>query len=320
MTIAARPQGLSDVAAGRLDRDDPRQRTSPTSIRRSRVSRGQGRGGALLFLLRRALPAGLPDLDRHSAVHPPDRRRQPRRRGEDDLRLQHPGRHVRPRLPDRDAVRGGLRARGGRGQAGADRAPAALRDRRADRDGQVALHARPRRRASAWRSSARGRRASPAPMRSRSPASTSRSSRRAASPAASTNTASPPTRPSTTSRRRKPPSSCRSAGSRCSTASRSASTSRSTSCGATTTPCSSAWASAATNKLGLPGETELENVVDAVDYIARPAPGGGQDDAAGRPAGRRHRRRHDGDRHRRAVEEARRRERHDRLPARRGAA
>ena len=43
------------------------------------------------------------------------------------------------------------------------------------------------------------------------------------SPAGSTNTASPPTRRSTTSHRKKPPSSCRSAGSKCSTASRSAS-------------------------------------------------------------------------------------------------
>ena len=56
---------------------------------------------------------------------------QPARRGEDDPRLQHHGRHVRARLPDRDAVRGSLRARGGRGQAGPDRPVAALRRRRA---------------------------------------------------------------------------------------------------------------------------------------------------------------------------------------------
>ena len=45
---------------------------------------------------------------------------------------EHPWRHVRPRLPDRNPVRGRLRARDGRGQAGRDRAPAALRDRHAD--------------------------------------------------------------------------------------------------------------------------------------------------------------------------------------------
>ena len=128
-----------------------------------------------------------------------------------------------------------------------------------------------------------------------------------ASRAASTNTASPPTRRSTTSPPARSPSSCRSAASRRSTASRSASTSRSTSSGATTTPCSWPSGCGATNKLGLPGESELENVVDAVDYIAALRQADDLTDAAGRPARRRHRRRHDGDRHRRAVEEARRR-------------
>ena len=56
-----------------------------------------------------------------------------------------------------------------------------------------------------------------------------------------------------------------------------------------------------TNKLGLPKETELENVIDAVDYIARLQASEGPFRAAGRQTGRRHRRRHDGDRHRRAV-------------------
>ena len=66
--------------------------------------RGERRGRSLLFLLRRALPAGLSDLDRHSAVHPPDRRRAIRSgAGKDHLRRQHHGRHVRARLPDRDA-------------------------------------------------------------------------------------------------------------------------------------------------------------------------------------------------------------------------
>ena len=72
----------------------------------------------------------------------------------------------------------------------------------------------------------------------------------------------------------------------------------------------------ATNKLGLPRETELENVIDAVDYIAAPPAGQGSFHAAGRPAGRGDRRRHDGDRRRRAVEEARRRDRDHGLPAR----
>ena len=123
------------------------------------LPRGEGRSGALLFLLRRALPAGLPDRDRHSAVHPPDRRRQPHRGGEDHFRLQHHGRHVRPRLPDRNAVRGSVRARGGGGEAGRDRPIAALRDRsRRSRPGNRPMRAG-RRPASGWRSSARGLRA-----------------------------------------------------------------------------------------------------------------------------------------------------------------
>ena len=50
--------------------------------------------------------------------------------GQDHPRRQHHRRHVRPGLPDRDPVRGGLRARDRRGQAGRDRPPAALRHRR----------------------------------------------------------------------------------------------------------------------------------------------------------------------------------------------
>jgi hypothetical protein len=56
-------------------------------------------------------------------------RRQSGRRGEDHLRPEHFRRHVRPRLPDRNAVRGSLRARDGGRQAGEDRPAAALRDR-----------------------------------------------------------------------------------------------------------------------------------------------------------------------------------------------
>ena len=62
-------------------------------------------------------------------------------------------------------------------------------------------------------------------------------------------------------------SSSRSGGSRRSTAWRSASTSSSRTCGATMTPCSSAWAPRR-QQARPAGEGELENVVDAVDYIA----------------------------------------------------
>ena len=100
---------------------------------------------------------GLPDLDRHSAVHPPDLDRQSARLGQDHLRPEHSGRHVRPRLPDRDAVRGGLRARDGRRQAGADRPAAALCHRCGDGRGQAVLRPRAARpaRGSPWSAPAR---------------------------------------------------------------------------------------------------------------------------------------------------------------------
>ena len=100
---------------------------------------------------------------------------------------------------------------------------------------------------------------------------------------------------------------------------RSAATSRSTTCGATTTRCFSASASARPTSSACRRETELENVIDAVDYIARAAAGEGSVRAAGRPARRGDRRRHDGDRRRGAVEAARRRDRDDRLSPRPGA-
>ena len=59
----------------------------------------------MLFLLRCALHDSLSDIDRHPDVHPQDPGRQPGRIGQDDLRTEHHGRHVRPRLPDRTAVR-----------------------------------------------------------------------------------------------------------------------------------------------------------------------------------------------------------------------
>ena len=80
------------------------------------------------------------------------------------LGSQHHGRHVRPRLPDRDPVRGGLRARRPRRQAGEDRPAAALRHRLAVRPGDPAFHARRADGAEASPWSAPGRRGLPAPI------------------------------------------------------------------------------------------------------------------------------------------------------------
>ena len=78
-------QRTPDIAAGRLSPEEyALQFRRPASA--ARPARGAGRSRPLLFLLRRALHAGLPDLDRHSAVHPPDRDRQSDRLGEDDPR------------------------------------------------------------------------------------------------------------------------------------------------------------------------------------------------------------------------------------------
>ena len=130
-------------------------------------ARGTGRRRALPVLLRCALHPGLPDLDRHPAVHPADRHRQSARLGEDDPRRQHHGRHVRPGLPDRDPVRGGLRARDGRGQAGRDRPAAALRHRRTAGDRPPALPPGTRHWPQAWPWSAPVPPALPAPTSSR---------------------------------------------------------------------------------------------------------------------------------------------------------
>ena len=107
---------------------------------------------------------GLPDLDRHSAVHPPDLDRQSARRGQDNLRPEHPGRHVRPRLPDRDAVRRSLRARDRRGQAGARSAfCSATPPTSPCGEGKQFYDRAPRLPARRSPSSARARRALPAP-------------------------------------------------------------------------------------------------------------------------------------------------------------
>ena len=75
MTIAARSQGLSDVAAGRLDRKTIDANFSdlhpPLSLHEARVEAER-----CYFCFDAPVPAGLPDLDRHSDVHPPGRRRQ----------------------------------------------------------------------------------------------------------------------------------------------------------------------------------------------------------------------------------------------------
>ena len=129
--------------------------------------------------------------------------RQSDRRRQDHLRPEHPGRHVRPRLPDRDAVRGSLRARSGGRQAGQDRPAAALRHRHRDGARTSSSMSGRRRRAKKSPSSAPGRPASPRRTGSRITAMRSPSSRRAQRPAASTNMASPPTRPSMISPRPK---------------------------------------------------------------------------------------------------------------------
>ena len=96
-------------------------------------------------------------------LHRPHRAGQPAWRG-----AHHPGRkrarrHVRPRLPDRGAVRAGLRAQRAGGQAGGDRPAAAPRHRRAISPSRARRCSRARRpAASAWRWSAPGRPGCPA--------------------------------------------------------------------------------------------------------------------------------------------------------------
>ena len=178
-------------------------RISPTCIPPFDRHEALRRGRALLFLLRRALHQGLPD--RASTSRSSSARSPPATRvgaAKTILDAEHPRRHVRPRLPDRDAVRGGLRAQGGRGQAGRDRPAAALRHRRRcmERGEQLFARAAPTgKRVAVVGAGPAGlacahRLAHARPRRRRS-------SRRATRPAASTNTASPPTRRPTTSRR-----------------------------------------------------------------------------------------------------------------------
>ena len=129
MTSAAPPPASSDVRPGRLDEEALKANFAdlhpPLTPHEARVEADR-----CYFCYdapcQNACPTSIdiPLFIREIAAG------NPLGRGEDDPRLQHHGRHVRARLPDRDALRGSLRARGGRGQAGEDRPVAALRDRR----------------------------------------------------------------------------------------------------------------------------------------------------------------------------------------------
>ena len=129
--MAPSPQ-TPGIVAGRLDAEALAANFADIAPRFSRA-RGLGGGGPLLFLLRRALrrpPARPRSTSRSSSARSPAA--MPEAAARTILSPEHPRRHVRAGLPDRDALRGGLRARGGGGQAGGDRPAAALRDRRAD--------------------------------------------------------------------------------------------------------------------------------------------------------------------------------------------
>ena len=136
---------------------------------------------------------------------------KPQGGGRNDPHLEHPGRHVRPGLPHRDAVRGGLCSRGGRGQAGPHRRASALCHRHLDGRRHAALHPVGPDRQAGGRLSAGDRRGSPALTGLRSTATTSSFSTPGQGLAASTNTASRPTRRRTISPRPRSTSSCRSA-------------------------------------------------------------------------------------------------------------
>ena len=84
------------------------------------------------LLLRRPVHPGLPDAHRRAQIHPPDPPSRRDRRGPDDPGGQRLRRELRPGLPDRGPLRGGLRRPHPDEGAGADRpAPAArLRRRR----------------------------------------------------------------------------------------------------------------------------------------------------------------------------------------------
>ena len=129
-TTSLSPDGGPDIRAGRRDAADYAAAFADAAPP-LHAHAGPDRGRALptTATTRRAstaCPTGIdvPTFIRRIA------RRQPARRGAHHPRSQPARRHVRPRLPDRGAVRAGLRAQHQRGQAGRDRPAAALRHRR----------------------------------------------------------------------------------------------------------------------------------------------------------------------------------------------
>ena len=116
MTIAANPPGASDIRPGRLDgatlKDNFADLHPPLTAHEARVEAER-----CYFCFdapcQQACPTSIdiPLFIRQIAAG------NRTGRGQDHFRFQHHGRHVRPRLPDRDAVRGSLRARGGGGRS-----------------------------------------------------------------------------------------------------------------------------------------------------------------------------------------------------------
>ena len=243
--------------------------------------------------------------------------RQPDRRGEDDLRPEHSGRHVRPRLSDRDAVRGSLRARTPKASrcrsAACSATPPTPRwredgsstARRADRQEDGRRRSGPAGLAAAHRLARYGHDVTMFEARPKAGGlneygiAAYKSDRRLRAGRG---------RLRHRDRRHHDRE----------TARRSAATSRLPIWPAATTRCFLGMGLAGVNALRADGE-EAAGVDNAVEFIAELRQAARSRRAAGRPARRRHRRRHDGDRRRGAVEAARRRGGDDLLPARQGA-
>ncbi len=189
-----------DIAAGRLAREEYVANFSDLHPPARRPP-GRGRGRPLLLLLRRALRARLPDGHRHPDIHPRDSHRPAEERRRNDPVGQHPRRHVRPRVPDGDALRGGLRARGGRGQARTHRPAPALRHRHPHGGGPSALRPRALDREARRRHRRRSGRPLLRPSAGHARPRRGHLRREAETRRPSTNTASPPTRRPATSPR-----------------------------------------------------------------------------------------------------------------------
>ena len=319
MTIAARPQGLSDVAAGRLDRktiDANFSRPAPAA----QPARGEGRGRPLLFLLRRARasrPARPRSTSRCSSARSPPaiRSARPRRFSTPTSWAACARASARPRrLCEEACVREAAEGKPVR---------IGLLQRHADRRADGDRQARPSRRAAPTGKRVADRRRGPGGPRLRPRARASpaievddlRGAREARRAQRIRHRRLQDARRFRRQGGRLHPVDRRDRGA--STASRSA---------------RDVTLDAAAPRL----RRGVSRHRPRRDQQARPArrdrtrqrrrrgrlhrraaSGGGPDHAAGRPARRRHRRRHDGDRRRRAVEAARRRERDDRLSARR---